>query len=902
MTLLNALRWKLWNGFASSGWLLIILGVSPTVFGQNLVIAPQIVASPSVQIISLETDLRYQEGGAIFFNGVDAGLFDAISTQPVHGRYLWDEAFLGETTSLARYLWDEAKKLNPPPERFLWDEPAAPAGTVARYLWDDSSQSVPTTNRYLWDEATQPGVAIARYLWDERSALPQAPRAKFTPAISDLDRRTAGYLWQDFNRPIQIIEEDKPLKSYLGGKNHLLERNSELQIASSNGSGSHFGAASTVVLAGLDYSARSDAVLKFIDDRVLWSVKNQGQKSLTLKSLAASGPGGSLVSDVALSTGTVQLTDRLGAAEALNITGEIAPGETLTVSAHFTEGGIDEESEYAFSMVFENGQTVAFAPKRNLPLQSEHRDAFYPTLIRADELHRAGITGDGIGVAVIDTGAWAHPALENDTQGKARVVGFFDAVSNTEQPTLADENGHGSHITSVLASSERTYDTQGQFTGSFHGIAPDVDLLIVKAFNDESKSTYLDVVNAIAYVVKNRDRFNIKVLNLAFQGDAVAHYWQDPINQAVMAAWDAGITVVVSAGNSGPNAMTIGAPGNVPYVITVGAVTDHYTLDDHSDDYVATFSSVGPTLEGFIKPEMVAPGGHMMGVVPSGSTVTQVHPDFHDGFEYYLMSGTSQAAAAASGVAALMLQKDPSLSPDDVKCRLMISAKAAITNGQVTYSLLQQGAGLIDAVAALESSAVGCANQGLNLKADLAGVSHFKGPLTDQKEVESSLEIAANQRLSFVAQERVFAEPLHTHSATGLAPFNAVSGFDRTMGIQSVYVSSAELAVNGLDWPLSDLLDQGYWVDRGYQGLDNLAFDTRYGVDAQLMSSYLASLKQGRVNPVSWNDRSIESSGFIWNLSSPENAGFIWNLSSPENAGFIWNLSSPENAGFIWNL
>ena len=283
MTLLNALRWKLWNGFASSGWLLIILGVSPTVFGQNLVIAPQIVASPSVQIISLETDLRYQEGGAIFFNGVDAGLFDAISTQPVHGRYLWDEAFLGETTSLARYLWDEAKKLNPPPERFLWDEPAAPAGTVARYLWDDSSQSVPTTNRYLWDEATQPGVAIARYLWDERSALPQAPRAKFTPAISDLDRRTAGYLWQDFNRPVQIIEEDKPLKSYLGGKNHLLERNSELQIASSNGSGSHFGAASTVVLAGLDYSARSDAVLKFIDDRVLWSVKNQGQKSFNIE-------------------------------------------------------------------------------------------------------------------------------------------------------------------------------------------------------------------------------------------------------------------------------------------------------------------------------------------------------------------------------------------------------------------------------------------------------------------------------------------------------------------------------------------------------------------------------------------------------------------------------------------
>ncbi len=841
---------------------------------------------------------------------------DTAHTETTVARYLWDDASHTETT-VARYLWEEAIESKPSPNRYLWDDAAQTKksflkrtgkqaidqnNAFERFLWDEPKTLRGTVARYLWDEAPQPEVVLARYLWDEHGTMPKEQTSQFLPASRVLDGSVAGYLWQDFNLPTQTLEQARPIKSFLGGKNHLLERNSTLQIAALSGAHSYFSEAPEVVLAGLDYSARSDAELKFVDDRVVWSIKNQGLQGLALKTLTVAGPADSAVFSVELTAASIESMHDFGTFNTIDVEGELGPGEILTVSARLTKAGDYDENDFTFSIAFENGQTVAFAPKQNLPLQPERRDAFYPTLIRADELHRNGFTGDGVGVAVIDTGAWAHPALENDTQGQARVVGFFDAVSNTERTTLEDENGHGSHITSVLASSERTYDSDGQFTGSFHGIAPDVDLLVVKAFNDESKSTYLDVVNAIAYVVKHRDRFNIKVLNLAFQGDAVAHYWQDPINQAVMAAWDAGITVVVSAGNSGPDTMTIGAPGNVPYVITVGAVTDHYTLHDYSDDYVATFSSVGPTLEGFIKPEMIAPGGHMMGLVPAGSTVTQVHPDFHDGFQYYLMSGTSQAAAAASGVAALMLQKDPSLSPDDVKCRLMASAKAATTNGRMSYSLLQQGAGLIDAVAALDSNVVGCANQGLDLKADLAGISHYKGPLTNREEAESLLENAAVHRRSDQARQQVFGESLASNPTTGLAPFNAVSRFDRAVGDKNVYVSPAQLAANGLNWSLSELKGQGYLVDRTYQGLDGLAFDTRYGVDAQLLSSYLQGLKQDSVNFPAWDNSLLESSGFIWNLSNLENAGFIWNLSNPENAGFIWNLSNPENAGFIWNL
>ena len=226
--------------------------------------------------------------------------------------------------------------------------------------------------------------------------------------------------------------------------------------------------------------------------------------------------------------------------------------------------------------------------------------------VNAMALHEQGLTGAGVGVAIIDTGMWNHPSLTQDSTGQSRVKVVYDATSNEIRSVPSDMQGHGSHIAAVLASS-RVHDLVDPHTDEeirrFEGIAPDVDLVIVKAFDDQSRADYLDVVRAIDFVIQNRDEYNIRVLNLAFQGRAMTHYWDDPINQAVMAAWDAGIAVVVSAGNSGPEPMTLGAPANVPYVITVGAMTDAYTPSDEMDDYVAP-SSFGPTLEGFAKPEI----------------------------------------------------------------------------------------------------------------------------------------------------------------------------------------------------------------------------------------------------------------------------------------------------------
>jgi len=147
--------------------------------------------------------------------------------------------------------------------------------------------------------------------------------------------------------------------------------------------------------------------------------------------------------------------------------------------------------------------------------------------------------------------------------------------------------------------------------------------------------------------------------------------------------------------------MTIDVPGNVPYVITTGALTDNYTPYNGSDDRLASFSSAGPTYEGFVKPELVSPGGHIVASMAGGSYLANIDPHSMLLTEnLFTMSGTSMAAAVTTGVVALMLQSDPALTPDGVKCRLLASSRPAVTaQGKLAYSVFQQGAGLINAVA-----------------------------------------------------------------------------------------------------------------------------------------------------------------------------------------------------------
>ena len=362
----------------------------------------------------------------------------------------------------------------------------------------------------------------------------------------------------------------------------------------------------------------------------------------------------------------------------------------------------------------------------------------FPSYVGADRLHERGVTGHGVTIAFVDTGIQGRLDWGDNAY---RMLAHYDSQQDRELHFWvqnADANGHGSHVASIAASRGKTND------GKSNGVAPDANLVMVRSFDEHGRGSYADVIRGIQWVVDNKNRLGVRVLNLSFSAPAVSHYWEDPLNLAVMEAWRAGIVVVVSAGNEGPSPMTVGVPGNLPYVITVGALTDAYTPADKTDDRLASFSAAGPTFEGFVKPEVVAPGGHMLGLMAVDSYLAEAHPEFHSGpvgMPYFTMSGTSQAAAVVSGAAALLLQDDPTLTPDTVKCRLMRTAKAATDDqGQLPYSILQQGTGVIDVHAASLSTHTGCANRGLDIDDDITGQSHFLGPVRQTDEGDFYLE------------------------------------------------------------------------------------------------------------------------------------------------------------------
>lgn len=352
-------------------------------------------------------------------------------------------------------------------------------------------------------------------------------------------------------------------------------------------------------------------------------------------------------------------------------------------------------------------------------------ETWYPKLVGAANLHMQGITGKGVTIAVLDTGLWKSPTTEFNAAGKQRVLAQHDVTSSGgDYGDIDDWNGHGTHITSIMVSSGRTE------AGHYQGIAPNANVVVVRAFEADGSGTYLNVIKALDWIVSQRKKHKIRILNLSFGAPATSLYWNDPVNQAVMAVWKSGIIVVAAAGNNGPDSMTIGVPGNVPYIITVGAMTDNFTPQDRADDKMASFSAAGPTIEGFVKPELVAPGGHMLGQMPPYAWLLLDHPDHaREAGREFIMSGTSQATAVVSGVLALMLEEDQKLKPDEAKCRVLASARAAMRNdGTHAYSVFQQGAGLVDAVAAVNETIVDCANRNMDIKKDIEGQIHYVGP------------------------------------------------------------------------------------------------------------------------------------------------------------------------------
>jgi len=323
------------------------------------------------------------------------------------------------------------------------------------------------------------------------------------------------------------------------------------------------------------------------------------------------------------------------------------------------------------------------APIRMASIGTEQWDDQEPNLawrktIRLGQIP-FGIDGSGVTVAMIDTGV-AHDQDFGD-----RVVARVDFTPGGNGD---DAYGHGTHLAGVIAGNGAASG------GKWRGVAPGAQLVSVKVAGPDGATDVSVVIAALQWVVTHRAQYGIKVLNLSFGTDSVQPYAIDPLNAAVERAWAAGITVVVSSGNRGPG--TINKPGDDPFVITVGAADLKQTAD-RKDDEIAPFSSSGITQDGFIKPDLVAPGTTIVATRDAGSTIDALHPDAVVDGDYFKGTGTSQAGAIVSGAAALLYQANPTLRPNTVKGILMGS----------TFRMSQYrtggGSGLLDVAGAFQS-------------------------------------------------------------------------------------------------------------------------------------------------------------------------------------------------------
>jgi serine protease AprX len=245
-------------------------------------------------------------------------------------------------------------------------------------------------------------------------------------------------------------------------------------------------------------------------------------------------------------------------------------------------------------------------------------------------------------------------------------------------------------------------------------VAPGAYLVNLRVLGDDGAGVISSVIEAIDWAIEHKDKYRINVINISLGAPVLQPYRDDPMCEAVERAVRAGIVVVAAAGNFGRNkngrAVSGGVttPGNDPYVITVGAI-DTQGTPERSDDVVAAYSSRGPTMYDLVmKPDVMAPGSHIVSAEAAGSVVAREHPERHvtgvGANGYIQFSGTSMATGVVSGVVALLLQHDPQLTPADAKAVLQLTSSFIPSSG-----LIGSGAGSLNAVAARTFAASGYA-------------------------------------------------------------------------------------------------------------------------------------------------------------------------------------------------
>ena len=339
-------------------------------------------------------------------------------------------------------------------------------------------------------------------------------------------------------------------------------------------------------------------------------------------------------------------------------------------------------------------------------LGSERATANLPLTGSANAVYR----GSSIGVAIIDTGIASHADLPDHVRQYSFLNGAFPrpviedgAIVSYADDSREDLYGHGTHVAGIVAGDGS--DSSGEHVGA----ADRAHLLGLQVLGGTGVGSTSDVIAALDWLAQYGRYFDIQVVNLSLGQGVMESVDTDPMVAAAEALWDQGMVVVVAAGNFGrAGNATIMSPGNSRKVITVGSLTDNGTGSDFSDDYVSTFSSRGPTQGDLVlKPDLVAPGNRLVAAIPREAKLRDDLPGrvvrcqaASCGDDYFEASGTSMAAPMVSAAVALMLEKDPSLTPATIKARLMRSAR------KIAAPPIDAGAGVLDVEAALNETGV----------------------------------------------------------------------------------------------------------------------------------------------------------------------------------------------------
>jgi subtilisin family serine protease len=392
--------------------------------------------------------------------------------------------------------------------------------------------------------------------------------------------------------------------------------------------------------------------------------------------------------------------------------------------------GQEEEEEVAEEKKPEDKPQAPVGPYQERPKMTAPR--FDSELTRQYQ-------GKGVTIAVMDTGMHPHPDFEG------RLLGQVDFVQGL--PMAYDDNGHGTHVAGCAAG-------DGTMSEGIHkGIASLANIVSIKVLSGAGSGRNSDIIKGLQWCIDNKDELGIRVINMSLGGPSTKDWENDPVNQAVKAAWEAGLVVMAAAGNEGPGRKTVGSPGNSPHAITVGAADDRETPDP-ADDTMADFSSRGPTKDGRNKPDIVAPGEHIFAALSPSTdkmasgmktgllhkairglddmpyevlaklppetfaalglgpkTIAKLKKDentaqaefnrlleattrteLHETMAYQALPGTSMATPIASGLVASMFEANPNLSPEQVR-EILVSTADKLPG---RWGQNSQGAGTID--------------------------------------------------------------------------------------------------------------------------------------------------------------------------------------------------------------